>query len=346
VLLRDARADLAVLKVDVGAERLPTLRIDNREQPQIGDLVLALGNPFGVGQTVTSGIVSATERSGGGPATGEALTQIASFIQTDAAINPGNSGGALVDMDGDLIGINTAILSRSGTSSGVGFAVPAALVRQVLDTAAGGGSRVVRPYLGVTPQPVTSEIAESLGLSRPEGVLIAAVDSNTPGARAGLREGDLVTAVNGVAVNDPAALNFQIGTGRAGETVPLTVRRNGRLETLRVRLENRPDIPRDQRTLSGPHPLSGATVANLSPDVVTQFGADPDEINITGVIVTAVGDGYAGRGAGFRRGDVLERINGRPVRTVGELQAALNAGAPWRVDVRRGGRTVSATFGA
>ncbi len=345
VLLRDARADLAVLKVDVGAERLPTLRVDVGDRPEVGDLVLALGNPFGVGQTVTSGIVSATERTGGG-AVGGPITQVASFIQTDAAINPGNSGGALVDMDGDLIGINTAILSRSGTSSGVGFAVPATLVRQVLDTAVGGGQRVLRPYLGVSSTAVTSEVASSLGLSRPEGVLIAQVEANTPAARAGLREGDLVTAVNGVPVNDPVALGFQIATGRAGQTVPLTVRRGGRVETVPARLENRPDIPREQRTLAGRHPLDGATVANLSPDVVTQFGADPDEVEITGVIVTSPGNSYAGRGAGFRRGDVVQSINGRPVRSVGELQAALAGGAPWRVDVRRGGRMVSATFGA
>jgi Do/DeqQ family serine protease len=340
VLLRDARADLAVLKVDVGNERLPTLRIDANQEPEVGDLVLALGNPFGVGQTVTSGIVSATGRTERG------ITQVASFIQTDAAINPGNSGGALVDMDGDLIGINTAILSRSGTSSGVGFAVPAQLVRQVLDTAAGGGSRVVRPYLGVTPTAVTSDIAASLGLSRPEGVLIAGVDPNTPAARAGLREGDLVTAVNGVAVNDPGALNFQIATGRAGQTVPLTIRRNGRLDTVQVRLENRPDIPRDQRTLVGPHPLDGATVANLSPDVVTQLGADPDEVEITGVVVTSAGNGYAGRTAGFRRLDVIQSVNGRTIRTVSDLQAALNANPPWRVEVRRGGQVISATFQA
>ena len=340
VLLRDARADLAVLKVDVGAERLPTLRIDSGGEPEVGDLVLALGNPFGVGQTVTSGIVSATGRTERG------ITQVASFIQTDAAINPGNSGGALVDMDGDLIGINTAILSRSGTNAGVGFAVPATLVRQVLDTAAGGGTRVVRPYLGETSVAITSEIAETLGLSRPEGVLIRGVDAGSPGARAGLREGDLVTAVNGVAVNDPGALSYQIATGRAGSTVPLTVRRNGRVETLQVRLENRPEVPREQRTLAGRHPLDGATVANLSADVVTQFGAEPDEVDFTGVVITAAGNGYAGRGAGFRRGDVVQRVNGRTVRTVGELQTALAAGAPWRMDVRRGGRTLSANFGA
>ena len=341
LLLRDARADLAVLKVDVGSERLPTLRIDVNQEPEVGDLVLALGNPFGVGQTVTSGIVSATGRTERG------ITQVASFIQTDAAINPGNSGGALVDMDGDLIGINTAILSRSGTSSGVGFAVPAQLVRQVLETAAGGGTRVVRPYLGVATLPVTSDVAASLGLSRPEGVLIAGVDPNTPAARAGLREGDLVTAVNGVAVNDPGALNFQIATGRAGQTVPLSVRRTGgRVDTVQVRLETRPDIPRDQRTLAGRHFLDGATVANLSPDVVTQLGADPDEVEITGVVVTSAGSGYAGRSAGFRRLDVIQSVNGRTIRTVSDLQAALNAGAPWRVEVRRGGRLISANFQA
>jgi S1-C subfamily serine protease len=196
VLLRDERADLAVLKIDVGAEQLPTLRIDN-ETHEVGDLVLAIGNPFGVGQTVTNGIISAINRTGTG------ITDFASFIQTDAPINPGNSGGALVDMDGDLIGINTAILSRSGTSSGVGFAVPATLVRQVVETAQGGGRQVVRPWLGVGAAPLTSEAAGALGLERPEGVLIGSVTAGSPAARAGLREGDIVLAVNGNPVNEP-----------------------------------------------------------------------------------------------------------------------------------------------
>lgn len=345
VLLTDPRVDLAVLKVDVGSERLPVLTIDTLDQPDIGDLVLAVGNPFGVGQTVTSGIVSATERTGGSAVDPSGITRIASFIQTDAAINPGNSGGALVDMDGELIGINTAILSRSGTSSGVGFAVPAALVRQMLDTAAGGATRVERPYLGVSTLPVTADNAARFGLSRPRGVLIAEVEPGSPAARAGLRANDVVLSVNGTAVNEQGALNFQIATGRPGETANLQVQRGARVETVRVPLQTRPAIPREQRVIASGNPLAGATVANLSPDVLQAFGADPDQIEVQGVVVTTPGEGYAGRGAGFRRGDLIQSVNGRAVRTVGELQSALNAGGPWRIEVRRGSRVIAAEFG-
>jgi Do/DeqQ family serine protease len=345
VLLADPRVDLAVLKIDTSGEQLPFINVDVSEQPQIGDLVLALGNPFGVGQTVTSGIVSATERSGSSPLSREGITDIASFIQTDAAINPGNSGGALVDMDGDLIGINTAILSRSGTSSGVGFAVPAALVRQVLNTAAGGGRRVVRPYLGVGTDPITTERARELGLATPQGLLVSTITSGSPAARAGLRQNDVILSVNGVPVNETSALTFQIASRSPGETVPIQIRRNGRAETLRVRLEATPELPAEQRTLTGAHPLSGATVANLSGDILDQ--ARVSALNAReGVLVVDPGTGYAGRRAGFRQFDLITEVNGRAVRTVGELQAALASSGGWRIGVRRGGRDIVGNFEA
>jgi Do/DeqQ family serine protease len=346
VVLTDPRVDLAVLKVEVGNERLPVVNLDVRE-PEIGDLVLAVGNPFGVGQTVTSGIVSATERTGGSAVDPSGITRIASFIQTDAAINPGNSGGALVDMDGELIGINTAILSRSGTSSGVGFAVPATLVRQVLESAQGGASRVARPYLGVSAAGVTSDTAGALGLSRPQGVVISDIEPGSPAAQAGLRPNDVVLSVNGTPVNEAGALVYQIATGRPGETAQLQVQRNGRPEQVRVPLRTRPAIPREQRTLADGSPLAGATVANLSPDVIEAFGANPDEVEgvVQGVIVTSPGQGYAARGAGFRRGDLIRSVNGRQVRTVGELQSALAGSRTWRIGVRRGGRDIEGEFG-
>ena len=346
VLLRDPRVDLAVLKIEPGGERLPTLTVDVAEQPQVGDLVLALGNPFGIGQTVTSGIVSATERTGAGPLSEGGLTDIASFIQTDAAINPGNSGGALVDMDGDLIGINTAILSRSGTSSGVGFAVPAQLVRQVLTTAVGGGSRVVRPYLGVSSAPITAAEANRLGLPSPQGVLIGAVTENSPASRAGLREGDVVLSVNGVAINEPGALSFQIASRSPGETVPLEVRRNGRPETVRVRLEATPELPRVERALNGAHPLSGATVANLSPDVLERANYSGNPLSLQGVLVVNSGRGTAAR-LGVRTGDLITSVNGQDIASVGELEQALNrAGPGWRVGVNRGGQEAVLTLPA
>ena len=338
VLLTDPRADLAVLKIDA-PEPLPTLRVDAGGEPEVGDLVLAIGNPFGIGQTVTNGIVSATGR------TLEGATGVAAFIQTDASINPGNSGGALVDMDGDLIGINSAILSRSGTSSGVGFAVPAALVQQVVATAAGGGRRVVRPYLGVGGAPVTSDTLRQAGLTRLEGLLIATVAPGSPADRAGLREGDVLLQVNGVPVNDRGAVTFQIATHRPGDTVPVVVRRNGRTETLRVRLDAVPELPRERRTLTGQHPLSGATVANLSPDILDPAGLTTLDAP-TGVLIVDPGAGYAGRRAGFRRMDLIREVNGREVRTVQDLQRAMDAGSAWRITVLRNGSELVGNFGA
>jgi Do/DeqQ family serine protease len=336
VLLRDERADLAVLKIDVGNERLPTLNVDATEAHEVGDLVLAIGNPFGVGQTVTNGIISALNRATGS-------SGIESFIQTDAPINPGNSGGALVDMDGDLIGINTAILSRSGTSSGVGFAVPATLVRQVVNTAVSGGRQVVRPWLGVGAAPVTAQAAEALGLARPEGVLIGSVTPGSPAARAGLREGDIVLSAGGQPVNDTAALNFAIGTANPGDNVELRVRRDGGVRSLRVPAEPPPSRPRDERTLTGAHPMNGATVANLSPAYAIELGLPTVG---DGVIVTGLSrSGYALR-AGFRPGDIVRSINGRDVQTTAELQRLLQTAQTWRITVERNGQRVTGEFGA
>ena len=331
VLLRDPRADLAVLRIRA-TDQLPALNLDTAQRHEVGDLVLAIGNPFGVGQTVTSGIVSATNRSGG---------DITSFIQTDAAINPGNSGGPLVDMDGDVIGINTAILSRSGTSSGVGFAVPAALVRQAVDTAVGGATRVVRPYLGVGSQPVTQQVAESLGLTRPEGVLVRTISEGSPAARAGLRIGDVIVSANGVPVNDPGALNFQIATQRPGDVLPLQIRREGRFETIRPRLEAPRELPKEERTLAGQHPLMGVSVANLSADLIYNAGVNP--LDYTGVLVLDPGRGPARR-AGLQRGDLVTEVNDRSISTVRELETAMNTARSWRLTVRRGGREGTLEF--
>src|SRR5690606_23001218 len=283
---------------------------------EVGDLVLAIGNPFGVGQTVTNGIISALNRTA--DPTGDAGS---AYIQTDAAINPGNSGGALVDMDGDLIGINSFILSRSGTSSGVGFAVPAVMVRRVVETAAGGGRAVVRPWLGARTQPITGEIARSLGLSIPQGALVADVWRGGPADRAGLRQGDVVTAVEGQAVLDPAGLSYAIGTRRPGDSVRLTVRRaDGREETVTLRADAPPSSPaRDQRTLTGQNPFNGATVVNLSPAVADELGIDP--FLGPGVLVTSIGRGFA-MNAGFRPGDLIREVNGRRIGSVADLVSA------------------------
>jgi Do/DeqQ family serine protease len=341
VLLADSRADVAVLKIDTGAERLPVLALDDRDDAQVGDLVLAIGDPFGVGQTVTNGIVSALARSGVG------ITDVSYFIQTDAAINPGNSGGALVDMNGDMIGMNTAILSQSGTSSGVGFAIPAALIKRVVETAVGGGTVAqVRPWLGVKTQEVSADIARTLGLDRPEGVLITDVYPGGPGARAGLKQGDLILAVDGQPVNDESTLNYRVVTRRTGDEVTLTLRReHGAGQSVRVRIEPPPGgAANDAKTINGRNPLDGATVSPLSPASAEEMGLDPFAAK-DGVLVTKAGERFAGRF--LADGDVIRSINGVTPHSVRELEAILSShgAGGWRIVFQRGGQTVTAQFG-
>ena len=312
VVLADARSDIAVLQLEGVNEALPTLRIDDREEQQIGDLVLAIGNPFGVGQTVTNGIISALNRTETG------ISDSGSFIQTDAAINPGNSGGALIDMDGDLIGINTAIFSRTGTSSGVGFAVPATTVRQVVDSAVGGATAVVRPWLGVQGETVSADVARSLGLDRPQGLVVTNVYDGGPGDRAGIRQGDIITAVDGAEVNDQGGLNFRIGSQEPGSAVQVTLLRDGEPRTVRARVERLPGDPDvDDGTLIDSGGLSGARIKVSNPALAEVIGIDPF---VRGVVVTGVsGNSYAARGVGLRAGDIILEVNGRPVSSAAQL---------------------------
>lgn len=336
VLLDDPRADLAVLKIDTKGEKLPVMAIDDQEQLEVGDLVLALGNPFGVGQTVTNGIVSALARTDVGEA------NFGSYIQTDAAINPGNSGGPLVDMDGDLVGINTFIISRSGSSSGVGFAIPARVVRQVVGAALGGGHSIVRPWLGVKGQAVNGEIAKSLGMTTPRGVLVAQVYPGSSADRAGLKEGDVILSIDGQPVNDEGGGAFAIGTHKLGDRVPMQIRRGDREQTITVRAEAAPETPpRDERTLSGNNPFNGATVLNLSPAVAQDLGVDP--FAGRGALVSKIGPGYAGNW--MRPGDFVRSVNGRQINTVADLASAIvGRAAGWNVTIERGGQLIQARF--
>ena len=336
VLLDDARSDLAVLKIDTRGERLPVLPIAERTDIEVGDLVLAIGDPFGVGQTVTNGIISALGRTAGG----EGSDTSGSYIQTDAAINPGNSGGPLVDMNGDMVGVNTFILSRSGSSAGVGFAIPAPLVRRVVESAVGGATRVRRAWLGLKLQAVDAEAARSLGLDRPEGVLVAAVYPGGPGEAAGVRAGDIVTAVDGQPVNDEAGVDYAAATHRAGDSLALSVRHaGGAAREVRVRLASPPATPApDARKLTGRQPLGGASVVSLSPATADQYGADAFQ---EGVLITAVSGIAAGQG--FRAGDVVTAVNGRRTATTAALASALDA-AQWTVTLLRDGREVQARF--
>ncbi|AJW43300.1 Do family serine endopeptidase [Ralstonia mannitolilytica] len=239
----DPETDLAVLKINL--PDLPAITLGRLENVRVGDVVLAIGNPFGVGQTVTMGIVSALGRSHLG------INTFENFIQTDAAINPGNSGGALVDAEGNLVGINTAIYSRSGGSLGIGFAIPVSLAKQVMESIISTGS-VVRGWIGVEPQDVTPEIAESFGLSRKDGALIAAVVQGGPADRAGLRPGDILTSVNGESILDTTALLNSIAQLKPGAEAKVTVSRKGRPVELTIIVGKRP--PPARRNVPMPTP--------------------------------------------------------------------------------------------
>ena len=337
VLLDDARADLAVLKIDTKGERLPVLFIDDAASPQVGDLVLAIGDPFGVGQTVTNGIVSALARSGGG------INDYGSFIQTDASINPGNSGGPLVDMAGNLIGVNTAIVSSSGASAGVGFAIPAVMAKQVVSAAVGGGHAVVRPWLGAKTPSLSAEMAKSRGLATPRGVVVTDVWPDGPAGRAGLQRGDVIVSMDGESVNDDAGLTYHVVTRRIGERLALAIRRGPASRLLSVEIAAPSARPAaDARVIAGHNPLAGASVANLSPASAIDLGVDP--FVSEGVVVTRVGDGFARR-IGLQPGDFIREVNGRKVATTAELQSALQSGAQaWILGIVRGGRLITARF--
>ena len=334
VLLADAHSDIAVLKIDVGHETLPTLALDDRDDAQIGDLVLAIGDPFGVGQTVTNGIVSALARTG-------VVGDSAYFIQTDAAINPGNSGGALVDMNGDMIGMNTAILSQSGTSSGVGFAIPAPLIKRVVETALGGraSAGASRPWLGVKTQDVTQDIAKSMGMERPEGVLVTDIYPDGPGARAGLHTGDLITSIDGVPVNDEGSLDYHVATRSAGDEVSLQVRSGkGAVHTVRIKVEPPQGGAAVEVAISGRNPLTGATVAALSPAAAQQLGLDPFMVSGGGVVVVRIGGGFAAQFV--QPGDIIKAVNGQRIGSAQALQASLASAANgWDIEIMRNGQS-------
>ncbi|HEX7007160.1 MAG TPA: DegQ family serine endoprotease [Alphaproteobacteria bacterium] len=334
VMLSDERTDLAILRVDAGRTKLPTIELRDESELEVGDLVLAVGNPFGVGQTVTSGIVSALARTTVG------VTDFRSFIQTDAAINPGNSGGALVSMDGRLVGVNTAIYSKSGGSIGIGFAIPASMVRAVL-RAALSGTALRRPWLGAGGQDVTADIAGSVGLARIGGVIIKDVYPGGPAADAGLRQGDVVVAVNGRDIVDGEDLRFRIATLPIGSTADLTVLREGDEVNLTLDLEPAPeDPPRNETKLVGAGPLAGATVANLSPAVAEEMGTV--RVADKGVVIVAVERSSFAQRLRLEPGDIVVALNGSRVESVAELKRLLSQKPPvWHLQINRAGQLIN-----
>ena len=336
LLIKDERTDLAILRVDAGNEVLPVIEFATPDSLEVGDLVLAVGNPFGVGQTVTSGIVSALARTQVG------ITDFGFFIQTDAAINPGNSGGALVDMAGRLVGINTAIYSRSGGSVGIGFAIPSEMVRLVVASAGAGG--VQRPWFGAQLQDVTSEIAEALGLDRPGGVLIADLWPDGPAASAGLARGDVVLSIDGQEVRDPSGFNYRFATRGVGGQATLTVMRNGREIIAPISLVPPPEVPdRDARRIEGPSPFAGALVANLSPALVDELGLSTMR---AGVVIIDVGRRSPARSLGLQPGDIILEINGgRTATSADVVSLTRSAHRVWRLSIDRNGRTLNTVVG-
>jgi Do/DeqQ family serine protease len=334
IVLRDPRTDLAVLKLKNTSGLSSALEIGNSDDLLVGDLVLAIGNPFGVGQTVTQGIVSALARTQVG------VADFQSFIQTDAAINPGNSGGALVDMQGRLIGINTAIFSKTGASHGIGFAIPANMVRIVVESARAGSASVRRPWFGARLQGVTAEIAEGLGLDRPVGVVVATVHDKSPAEEAGLKRGDVILQMDGQQIDDADSFGYRLATRQLGSTASLAVMRGRNRLTLPVKMIVAPETrPRDPVKVAGRTPLSGLTMVNLSPAVAEELTIEPSS---EGVAVFEIEPDSPAAQLGFQKGDIIISVNRDKVansRDIDRLMSVRSRG--WELSINRQGQVIN-----
>ena len=337
IVLTDQRTDLAVLRLK-GAHDLPVMAFGDSDQVEVGDIVLALGDPFGVGQTVTQGIVSGLARSQIGK------SDYQYFIQTDAAINPGNSGGALVDMKARLVGINSSIYSQTGGSVGIGFAIPVNMVKGVVAAARAGENRVKRPWLGASLQGITRDMGEALGLERASGVLVADLVDDGPAAQAGLRRGDVIAAVDGRTVEDPDGFGYRIATDPLGSTVKLTVRRAKDVMDLPLKLVPPPEVPaREAVALKNGSPFSGATVVNNSPAVADEFRLSGIH---GGVVVSAVDPTSPAAETGLQAGDVIVGIDRAKINSTKEMQRATAQHQDfWHVTLDRGGQMIDSELG-
>jgi serine protease Do len=310
----DPRADVAVVKIE--GSNFPSLTLGDSDKVQVGDIVLAVGDPFGVGETATNGIVSAMGRSGLG------IEEVENFIQTDAPINPGNSGGALVDDEGHLIGINTAIVGNSGGSQGIGFAVPINMARHDMDEIISTG-KVERGYLGILPQDLTPSLAKAFGTSQTGGALVGEVTPNSPAARAGLKQGDIIVEVNGQPVADANQLRLKIGMLDPNTNVTLKVVRDGRAQDFAVTLGEFPPN-QEQASVTGENPESGLglSVESLTPDTARELKLPA---STKGVLVDQVKAGSRADQAGLERGDVIQQVNHQPVTSAQEFSQMVNA---------------------
>lgn len=335
VLLADADSDLAILKLE-GTQDMPHLALRDSASVEVGELVLAIGNPFGVGQTVSSGIVSGLARSG--TATGNARGY---FIQTDAPINPGNSGGALIDMAGQLIGINTSILTRSGGSNGIGFAIPASLVQEFVDQARDGNTRFERPWAGMTGQPVDADLAEVLGLDRPGGMIVSDLHPASPFLKAGIMPGDVIIAVDGEVVNTPSEMIYRMTIAGLGGKANVTRLRDGTSEDVAVAMISPPEEPpRDEVVLGERDILTGLRLARLNPAVIAEFG-----LPSFGDGIAVLDPGPLGARVGLRAGDIIRAVNRAVPESPSDVGALMReAGRRISLTVNRGGQQVILSF--
>jgi len=332
LIATDKRTDLALLKIEDG-EDLPYLTVSPQEDLEVGDIVLAIGNPFGVGQTVTKGIVSALARSQ------EGISDFRSFIQTDAAINPGNSGGALVTTDGRLVGINTAIYSKSGGSMGIGFAIPTSLAIPVLESVKNEG-RIIRPWIGLEVVPVTPEAAHSLGLPRPYGVLVKGVYPGGPADKAGVKMGDFIASIDGHEIEDDASLDYRVAVSSIGKKSEITILRKGDEKKLPIVFVE-PASAKDPSPLmiEGQNPLQGAKIRTLSPALALDLGLSPMK---QGVVITEVSKTGPVSQLGIQAGDILESINKKNVTNKQEAVSLLQTDThSWILVLRRGNQILT-----
>jgi serine protease Do len=339
VLGSDERTDLAILKVDTEGAMLPTLPLGESDSLEVGDIVLAIGNPFGVGQTVTSGIVSALARTHVG------ITDYSFFIQTDAAINPGNSGGALVDMNGKLVGVNSAIYSKGGGSNGIGFAIPVSMVRSVISGVSETG-KVVRPWLGASGQALTQDLALSFKLPPPTGVWIDKIYTGGPAERAGLKRSDVILKMDDYEVNDPQALRFRLATRPLGSQTTLEVLRRGERLKLKFDILPPPETPKREETrIQGRNPFTGSVVVNMSPALNDELGWNTMS---RGVAILKLRRGSTANRLGFRPGDQIVGLNGQDVQSVADLMRLLgkleNREGDWLVAIMRNGKRKELRF--
>jgi serine protease Do len=316
ILFADPRLDLALLKVETEDAKLPVIRMADSDRVEVGDVTVAIGNPFGVGQTVTTGIVSALARTGIG------VSDWQFFIQTDAAINPGNSGGALLDSQGRLIGIPTAIFSRTGTSAGIGFAIPSKMVRVFLNAADEG--KLVSGWIGLEGEALTAETARQLGLDRPGGLLVTGVVPGSPGDKAGILAGDVLKSVGGKDVADGSQLRYSLATEGVGNTLEALIWRDGNERRVSVTLAAPPETPPRRITrIDSRSILTGVTVANLSPAYAQELGAGLPE---QGVVVVSI-DAAAPAARFLRPGALIETLGGQQVRSVADVVRLSQGGA-------------------